>query len=220
VRDRHLRAASFFGHGPRAIKSGHKIRIRCSYRVPASLITAANFERNVSTLPRHNSPCGEVSANASPRNYSFRGRRIMVASRGAANAARCIRAGAWRARHEQEEKGPSFVGEVLMAQRKTRRRQCRSGCRVGAGGYGPGPSTKITLDPARTSVLITNDYLAYCEIRVTRQLLVIWKKRQLNEPSQSRWTFTTFLLLDHVGAYNCDFCTSVGRDVGRRKYPQ
>lgn len=48
----------------------------------------------------------------------------MVASRGVqASAARCIRAGAWRARHEQEEKGPSFVGEVLMARRKTRRRQ-------------------------------------------------------------------------------------------------
>ena len=152
MRDRHLRAASLFGHGPRAIKSGHKIRIRCSYRVPASLITAANFERNVSTLLRHNSPCGEVSANASPRNYSFRGRRIIVASRNAAtSAAHCIRAGAWRARHEQEEKGPSFVGEVLMARRKTQRRQCQSGNqRVGAGDMDH-PSPKSALNPAHTS---------------------------------------------------------------------
>lgn len=157
MRDRHLRAASLFGHGPPAIKSGHKVRIRCSYRVPASLITAANFKRNVSPLPRHNSPCGEVSANASPRNCSFRGRRIMVASRGAASrvrAARCIRAGTWRARHEQEEKGPSFVGEVLMARRKTRRRQCRSGDQPRSS-WAPGiwasPSPKSPLNP----VLIT-----------------------------------------------------------------
>lgn len=90
----------------------------------------------------------------------------MVTSRGAASVARCIRAGAWRARYEQEEKGPSFVGEVLMARRKTRRRQCRSEdwhCRRGRWGYGP-----VRRPRVRLPILITaNDYPAYCEIRAS-----------------------------------------------------
>lgn len=90
----------------------------------------------------------------------------MVASRGAASPAHCIRAGAWRARHEQEEKGPSFVGEVLMVRRKTRRRQCQSGDqRVGAGDMGQSVAQERTQPRAHIILITTNNYLAYCDTR-------------------------------------------------------